>query len=128
MAILAIVMATISYQWLWGSDTCCETSPWEGLVLIGLLIASFIVASLLVASIEKRFRSFLSARPTRLEDAALARIREFSARQPTWGLRVYRTPAGIRVLASHARSARVSSKWRNASRASVSTQCIGKCA
>ena len=32
----------------------------------------------------------------------MARIRAFSARQPTWGLRVYRTPAGIRVLASHA--------------------------
>ena len=101
-AILAVVLATVSYQWLRGSDTCCERSSWGGLLLIGLLVASFIVASLLVASIEKRFRSFLRARPTRLEDAAMARIRAFSARQPTWGLRVYRTPAGIRVLASHA--------------------------
>jgi hypothetical protein len=102
IAILAIVMAAVSYQWATGSDSCCERSSWRVLLLLGLILASFIVASLLVASIEKRFRSILSARPSRRENAALAQIREFAERQPSWGLRVYRTPAGFRVLATHA--------------------------
>jgi hypothetical protein len=35
-------------------------------------------------------------------DAALAKAKAWSARQPGWGWRVYRTRAGLRLLATHA--------------------------
>lgn len=35
------------------------------------------------------------------EARAMARVEAFSARHPDWHLRVYRTPAGLRVLAMH---------------------------
>ena len=34
-------------------------------------------------------------------EAALARLREWHVRQPDWALRVYRTRAGLRLLATH---------------------------
>ena len=34
-------------------------------------------------------------------EAALARLREWHARQPDWALRIYRTRAGLRLLATH---------------------------
>jgi hypothetical protein len=40
-------------------------------------------------------------KPTDPAEAALARLREWQARQPDWALRVYRTKAGLRLLATH---------------------------
>lgn len=42
-------------------------------------------------------------RSTDIKDAALDRIRKAAARHPDWGLRIYRTAAGFRVVAVHAR-------------------------
>jgi hypothetical protein len=39
---------------------------------------------------------------TRSVAAATTRVRQFSQRHPGWGLRLYRTPAGLRVLVTHA--------------------------
>jgi hypothetical protein len=40
-------------------------------------------------------------KPTDPAEAALARLREWQARQPEWALRIYRTKAGMRLLATH---------------------------
>ena len=40
-------------------------------------------------------------KPTDPAEAALARLREWQARQPEWALRIYRTKAGLRLLATH---------------------------
>lgn len=40
-------------------------------------------------------------KPADPAEAALGKLREWQARQPDWALRVYRTKAGLRVLATH---------------------------
>ena len=40
-------------------------------------------------------------KPADPAEAALARLRQWQARQPDWALRVYRTKAGLRLLATH---------------------------
>jgi hypothetical protein len=40
-------------------------------------------------------------KPADPAEAALAQLRAWHARQPDWGLRIYRTRAGLRVLATH---------------------------
>jgi hypothetical protein len=35
-------------------------------------------------------------------DIALAKVQAFSASHPDWGLRVYETPKGLRVIVTHA--------------------------
>jgi hypothetical protein len=65
---------------------------WVGMAIIALLVG-FILAE------------FLSRAFVRLAGGAekrdLRRIKSFSAKHPNWRLRVYRTPAGFRVLAMH---------------------------
>lgn len=72
---------------------------------MGLLVMLFIVICLagmfLAVRLQKRAASSRPRKPGGPEEVALARVREFSARHPDWCLRVYRTPAGFRVLAAH---------------------------
>jgi hypothetical protein len=66
--------------------------------LAGVLIVYLVLLAIVEKALNKRFHARVADR----ENAALARIRDFSTGNPSWGLRVYRTPAGFRVLASHA--------------------------
>jgi hypothetical protein len=60
-------------------------------------IMSVIVGAVL-AERAYRFRSRLAGSD---EDQAMNRIRSFAAANPEWRLRIYRTPAGLRVLVVH---------------------------
>lgn len=64
---------------------------------MGLLAVMFIAICIACLALV-RIRKNTSSGP---EEAAYQRVREFSARHPDWNLRVYRTPAGFRVLAAH---------------------------
>lgn len=67
-----------------------------------LLVALFVATSFACFSFANKVVELIRRRGSGgPEEAALGRVREFSARHPDWGLRVYRTPAGFRVLASH---------------------------
>lgn len=64
-----------------------------GLLVVAALIASYFLAE----SVWSR----TAARRVAPEQRAQARIAAFAAAHPDWALRVYRTPAGFRVLATH---------------------------
>ena len=69
-----------------------------------LLPWAWIVASALV--LARNLRRWLAARPSHmppvdLEKAAVERVTAFSNQQPDWGLRVYKTPKGLRVIVTH---------------------------
>ncbi|MDO5691004.1 MAG: hypothetical protein Q4G70_00790 [Pseudomonadota bacterium] len=61
--------------------------------------AGGMVAAAVLLHAAHRFR--LARRRERQEPQALARVRDFFAARPDWGGRVYRTPAGLRVLVTH---------------------------
>jgi hypothetical protein len=74
--------------------------------LLASIVSGFLFAWLLNWLVEWTYRRFI-ARP-RARDArqrwdadALARIRAFAESRRDWNLRVYRTPAGFRLLAMH---------------------------
>lgn len=87
-AVLAGVMAT-----------GVALGAWQGHVLIGAVLAlvALIIANLVSLHL-RRYRLRSRGGP---EACAMARIEAFSAAHPDWHLRVYRSPAGLRVLAMH---------------------------
>lgn len=72
-------------------------AAWHWLLGVVLAVAAIFVANLLAL----RRKTVVFDREGGAEARALARIEAFSAQHPDWHLRVYRTPAGLRVLAMH---------------------------
>ncbi|MDO5086430.1 MAG: hypothetical protein Q4D74_02320 [Comamonadaceae bacterium] len=68
-------------------------------VALGLMVALAVWQWL-----QLRRQRHALARPVQ-EQAALARVHAFAQSRPAWGLRIYRTPAGLRVLVTHQRFA-----------------------
>lgn len=66
----------------------------------GVVVATFVVWALNAAVRAARRRAF--DRDGGAQARAMARVEAFSRANPDWHLRVYRTPAGLRVLAMHA--------------------------
>lgn len=65
------------------------------------LIAAAILGLIFSEAIAKVLMEMISARGSSRFDTAKARIERFAAANPSWLLRVYRTPNGFRVLAMH---------------------------
>jgi hypothetical protein len=84
-AILAVISAMVGVS----------MKSWS--VTLGMLAASLIAAGLLSALVR---RLTVAARGGP-EQIARRRLDDFLSRNPTWNLRLYRTPAGYRVLATH---------------------------
>lgn len=63
----------------------------------GLLALSAIVSPAIATFVR---RSMVAARGG-MEQMALRRVDEFMSRHADWGVRLYRTPAGLRLLATH---------------------------
>lgn len=70
---------------------------WHWLLGVALAVAAVVVAN----GLALRGRVAAFEREGGAEARAMARIEAFSAAHPDWRLRVYRTPAGMRVLAMH---------------------------
>jgi hypothetical protein len=66
---------------------------------IGLVAASLVLAGPLTALVA-RIGTSIRGGP---EAIAKARLNRFLARQPAWSVRLYRTPNGLRLLATHRR-------------------------
>jgi hypothetical protein len=63
----------------------------------GLIVLSLLLAAPL-GSLATRVATAVQGGPDRI---ARRRIRKFLARHPAWNLRLYKTPAGLRLLATH---------------------------
>lgn len=83
LVIVAIAVGFIAHSWRVG--------------FVGVLVA--LVACYPIASGLHRLFVSMSGGP---EEQAKARIRGFLRQHPEWNLRLYRTPAGLRVMATHA--------------------------
>jgi hypothetical protein len=83
----ALLVLTAAVAW--------STSSWQ-LLLFGM-VGTVLLAPML-ARLAHRLRMSLLGGPATL---ARRRIERFAARHPSWHLRLYRTPAGFRVLALH---------------------------
>ena len=82
----AVALASLA-GWFAGS--------WQLGVILGLLGVS------LSGVVLKWLHRLANASQGGAERAARSRIERFVAAHPDWGLRLYRTPAGLRVLATH---------------------------
>ena len=69
----------------------------SGMVAIVLLVLAIPAGNLLAWAIN---RSFINSNGGS-EEIALARVRNFIGKNPNWNVRIYRTPIGMRVLATH---------------------------
>jgi hypothetical protein len=66
-------------------------------ITFGALLVSLIVA----ATLARQFRRITLAARGGAENIARARVVALTSRNPLWNLRLYRTPAGYRILATH---------------------------
>ena len=86
--VAALILIATANAWI--------EQSWRAL-LFGVVVALVVCAP--VARLL--FRGQLALRGG-VERVAIARIERFVARNPHWNIRLYRTPAGLRVLATHA--------------------------
>jgi hypothetical protein len=95
IALWAVLMAVATLLW---------PSELDALVLLGMVVASLVIASLGCA-VASRVRRRRQARSEQQGGGAKGVAREqveaFAAAHPDWGLRMYETPAGLRLLATH---------------------------
>ncbi len=83
-----LILAATTNAWI--------EQSWRAL-LLGVVVS--LVVSGPIARLLYRGQLYLRGG---FERVALARIERFVARNPRWNVRLYRTPAGLRVLATHA--------------------------
>lgn len=100
--VIAATLTAFSYLWMTGSGLCCERPSWRIPLILLLAFAWSGVVTVVGARVDHTWRSRQRTKQSKGEDAALENIRQFANAHPEWGLRVYRTPAGFRVMASHA--------------------------
>ena len=98
---LVAALVSLAVQFVRNLDAGYQYQAERRQMFRDLLMFTGIGYVLLLALAEKALKKRFRARVTGRDNAVLARIREFSTRHPSWGLRVYRTPAGFRVLATH---------------------------
>jgi hypothetical protein len=81
-----------------------------------VFMASFAAAILLAAPVARAAFRVVYGGPERIMKAAIARVQTFVDSHPRWNVRVYETPAGLRLIATHApfdpRSAEVAEFFR----------------
>ena len=82
---LTLLLSAILVGWFWSK-------------LAGL--AFLILAAAAVRQIRRALFAW-RANPAAVEAEAAEQVRQFARAHPDWGLRLYRTPAGLRVLATH---------------------------
>ncbi len=68
-------------------------------VLVGLMLAT--ILAIVVISVRRWLRRGRKEEDGGARSAALRRVEQFAATHPDWGLRIYQTPAGLRLIATH---------------------------
>jgi hypothetical protein len=100
--VIAATLTALSYLWMTHSGLCCERTSWRIPLILLLAFAWSVAAAFVGSHVDQKVRSRQPTSQSKGEEAALENIRQFANAHPDWGLRVYRTPAGFRVMASHA--------------------------
>jgi hypothetical protein len=83
---------------LWGVPAAAIGWQQRSLLLTGLL---WLAAALLAPWLARTLHRLAVAVRGGAQAMSLARVQRFVTQHPGWGLRVYRTPAGLRLLATH---------------------------
>ncbi len=91
IALLALVTLLCALYWLLSPACKPPRSPQPFYISCALLLSAWIYAR------WQRWRH----RPAAARRASLERIRRFASARPDWSLRLYQTPAGLRLLATH---------------------------
>ncbi|MEO1035269.1 MAG: hypothetical protein AAFX44_06910 [Pseudomonadota bacterium] len=81
-----------------GTGVALTMSGW-GVTAISI---AFLVAAILAAPIGKLIGRLVSSASRDPVAVSMQRIEAFADKHPSWSLRVYRTPNGLRILAMHA--------------------------
>ena len=98
--LISSLLLALALPWLWVTPL-----TWSlGAALLMLLLASIglVVWSGLKQWLQSRQAQRSQARQPPPAEIALARVQAFCADHPDWGLRVYQTPKGLRVIVTHA--------------------------
>ena len=90
IALLALVTLLCALYWLLSPACKPPRSPQPFYISCALLLSAWIYAR------WQRWRH----RPAAARRASLKRIRRFASARPDWSLRLYQTPAGLRLLAT----------------------------
>ena len=97
--VISTILLAMALPWLWVTPIVWSL----GLAVLMLIIAS--IGLIFWSGMRKWFhaRRQLRANASQLSpaQAALAKVEAFSAAHPDWGLRVYETPKGLRVIVTH---------------------------
>jgi hypothetical protein len=91
MLVAVLLMTGGAVCWLY-----LAPSFWQGMILLTLTIP-------LVHLLDRWFARLLSLSRPPVERRAMARLSAFAEANRSWNLRVYRTPAGLRAIATHDR-------------------------
>lgn len=98
--VISALLLALALPWLWVTPL-----HWNlGLAVLMLLIASIGLTFWSGLSKWLHGRQQLRAETEKASPAqkALTKVRAFAAEHPDWGLRVYETPKGLRVIVTHA--------------------------
>ena len=98
--VISSLLLALALPWLWLTPL-----TWSlGAALLMLLVASIglVFWSGLKQWLQSRQAQRSQARQPPPAEIALARVQAFCADHPDWGLRVYETPKGLRVIVTHA--------------------------
>ena len=94
--VLLILLSALPWLWI-------EPISWNGHQIALIFIIACM--GLLFRARLKRWYSARQAKqqsPSTAADRAMARVLQVQARYPDWGLRLYQTPKGLRIIVTHA--------------------------
>ena len=92
----AVWLGTMALAWVLG------WLSWP--VALGLFMLALVITTFMASALNKRKQVTMAAAPVVLsapEQAAKVRVQDFLDTHPGWGFRLYRTPAGLRLMATH---------------------------
>lgn len=98
--VLSTLLLAVALPWLWVTPLVWSL----GLAVLMLIIAS--IGLIFWSGVRKWFHARqqmrADANPQSPIETALAKVQAFSAAHPDWGLRIYETPKGLRIIVTHA--------------------------
>lgn len=98
--VMSLIMLIIAVPWLWITPLVWSMGLAVIMVVIAAIGLHFYTRLRKWLHWREEKQSLKNAPPA--TEAALARVKEISEQHPNWGLRVYQTPKGLRVIVTHA--------------------------
>ncbi len=96
----SLVLLAIALPWLWLTPLA-----WSA-VLLALMVVTAMTGLFFISQLKKwlawRQRQQSEQGAASAADQAMARVQQTASKHPDWGLRIYRTPKGLRIIVTHA--------------------------